>query len=82
VKHWVEIFFFFFKSIHISLKLLFNCQYSFQTTNCTSMSPLKLQKNVNVLSNDKNTLHKIIKIKQKKTKTKIYTKIKNWVYFF
>jgi hypothetical protein len=28
------------------------------------MYPLKLPKNVNVLSNDKNTLHKIIKIKK------------------
>jgi len=33
------------------------------TTNCVN-APFKLLKNVNVPSNDKNTLHKIIKIKK------------------
>jgi hypothetical protein len=51
--------------LYIPLKLPFNCQYPPKLL-IVSMFILKLSKNVNVPPNDKNIIHKIIKIKKKK----------------
>jgi hypothetical protein len=60
------------RKVHTPFKLLPNYQSASQITNCVNIPlPPKLSNNVNVPHNDKNTLHKIIKIL-----LKLYIKIK------